>query len=73
MHPSLESIFNDAETRYLNAKELDVVGDYVHSIPSRLEVYRFLRDEEVNILQPVVDQLQQKFPNSDAKRIERSK
>ncbi|MFZ9737070.1 MAG: hypothetical protein ACO3EZ_03575 [Prochlorotrichaceae cyanobacterium] len=72
MHPSLESIFNDAETRYLNAKELDVVGDYVHSIPSRLEVYRFLRDEEVNILQPVVDQLQQKFPSSDAKRIERS-
>jgi len=72
MHPTLESVFNDAESRYLNTNELNIVGGYVESIPDRLEVYRILRDEEVNILQPVVDQLQQQFPASEAKRLERS-
>lgn len=72
MHPTLESVFNEAESRYLNANELNIVGGYVESIPDRLEVYRILRDGEVEILQPVVDQLQQKFPASEAKRIERS-
>jgi|GEM_PF-258977 Phycobilisome protein len=72
MHPALESVFNEAESRYLNANELNIVGGYVESIPDRLEIYRILRDEEVNILQPVVDQLQQKFPASEAKRLERS-
>jgi hypothetical protein len=71
MHPTLESVFNDAESRYLNANELNIVGNYVESIPDRLDVYRILRDEEVNILQPVVDQLQKKFPTADAKRLER--
>jgi hypothetical protein len=72
MNPALESVFNDAESRYLSAEELNIVGSYVQSIPSRLEVYRFLRDQEVNIVQAVVDQVQKQFPESALKRIERS-
>ena len=72
MNPSIESVFNQAESRYLQEQELSVVGDYVQSIPSRLEVYRVVRDKEVDILQAVADQLQGKFSDSDVKRIERS-
>jgi len=72
MHPSIESVFNEAESRYLNTEELGIVSEYVQSIPHRLEIYRLLRDEEVNILQPVVDKVQKQFSASDSKRIERT-
>ena len=72
MHPSIESVFNEAENRYLNSEELGVVSEYVQSIPNRLEIYRLLRDQEVNILQPVVDNVQKQFPSSETKRVERT-
>jgi len=72
MHPSIEAVFNEAETRYLNTEELGIVSEYVQSIPHRLDIYRLLRDEEVNILQPVVDKVQKQFSASESKRIERT-
>ena len=72
MHPSIESIFNEAETRYLNSDELGLVSQYIDSIPQRLDLYRSLREQEVKLLQPVVDHVQKQLPQEDLKRIERA-
>ncbi|MDA0267940.1 MAG: hypothetical protein O2890_08350 [Cyanobacteria bacterium] len=61
MNPTLEALFNEPEKRYLQPDELNVLSQYVSSVPERIQVYRQLRDSEVQTLQPVADQLQQRF------------
>ncbi|KKI99319.1 globin family protein [Prochlorothrix hollandica] len=61
MNSNLETIFNEAEKRYLTTDELGTMGNYVDSLPTRLSVYRWLRDQEVELLQTVADQLQQEY------------
>jgi hypothetical protein len=58
MHPQVQRVFDEAETRYLKIEELNAVGQYVSSLPRRLDTYRKLRDSEVAILQQVATQLQ---------------
>lgn len=72
MHPQLESIFNEAENRYLKVEELDPLDQYVTSLPDRLQTYRVLRDRETTIMQAVADSLVAAFPNEKHERLERS-
>jgi hypothetical protein len=61
MQPTLSSLFDDAENRYLNGESLTELHRYVKSMPSRVAVYRLLRDNEVKIMQVVADRLSQEF------------
>lgn len=72
MHPHLETIFDDAENRYLKPEELRCVTQYVESLPMRLETYRTLRDQELEIMQWVADQLQAQLPQEKQENLERS-
>jgi hypothetical protein len=72
MHPQIDSIFDDAENRYLKPEELKLVSQYVESLPERLEVYRRLRDQEVEIMQWAADQLQAAMPQEKPEMLERS-
>lgn len=72
MHPQLENIFDDAENRYLKPEELRYVTQYVESLPTRLEIYRTLRDQEIEIMQWVADQLQAQLPQEKPEDLERS-
>lgn len=72
MNPKLDALFNEPEKRYLNADELSVLSQYVSSIPERMKVYRLLRDQEVTLLQPVADALQQQMPELTEAVLERS-
>jgi len=72
MHPQLEAIFDDAESRYLKQDELQVLGQYVDSLPIRLNAYRTLRDRELEVMQPVADQLQAQLPNEKIENLERA-
>lgn len=72
MHPQLETIFDEAENRYLKPEELNILGRYVDSLPERLEAYRNLRDRELNIMQAVADQLQLELPQHKVEVLERS-
>ncbi len=72
MHPELESILDEAENRYLKPDELGVLSQYVESLPERLATYRQLRDQEVNVMQPIADQLQSQFPTQKQAILERS-
>jgi len=72
MHPQIAAIFDEAENRYLKADELTVLNQYIDSLPQRLETYQILRDRELEILQPVADQLQSQLPQAKANDLERS-
>ncbi len=72
MHPQLEAIFDDAESRYLKPDELQVLSQYVDSLPLRLNAYRTLRDRELEVMQPVADQLQTQLPNEKIENLERA-
>jgi hypothetical protein len=72
MHLQIQEIFDNAENRYLKPEELTVITQYVDSLPERLELYRSLRDREIEIMQWVVDQLQAEMPQEPPEIIERS-
>ena len=72
MHPQIESIFDEAENRYLKAEELSVLTGYMDSLPQRMEAYQLLRDRELDIMQPIADLLQATLPKVSTTDIERS-
>jgi hypothetical protein len=72
MHPQLESILDEAENRYLKPEELNLLSQYVNSLPERMEVYCALRDQELTIMQKVADQLQLELPQEKVETLERS-
>lgn len=72
MHPQIEALFDQAESRYLKAEELGLLNQYVDSLPARLTTYRTLRDRELDIMQPVADQLQRELPQEKIEHLERA-
>ncbi|MDJ1183463.1 hypothetical protein [Roseofilum casamattae] len=72
MHPELETLLAEAENRYLKTEELKVLTQYVESLPQRMETYRCLRDNEVEILQAVADRVPGILPDVPVEQIERS-
>jgi len=72
MHPQIEALFDQAENRYLQPEELNLLDKYVSSLPDRLETYRRLRDQEVAIMQQAVDQVQAEMPQVPTVDLERS-
>jgi Phycobilisome protein len=71
MHSQILSIFDDADNRYLKPEELKQISQYVASMPERLDAYRQLRDQELDIMQPIADQLQAEFPQESEEMLER--
>lgn len=72
MNPKLDALFDEPEKRYLNADELSVLSQYVSSIPERMKAYCLLRDQEIALMQPVADTLQQQMPDASEAILERS-
>jgi hypothetical protein len=72
MHPQLEAIFDDAESRYLKQDELQFLSQYVDSLPLRLNAYRTLRDRELEFMQSVADQLQAQLSEEKIENLERA-
>lgn len=72
MHPQIEALFDEAESRYLKPEELAVLSQYVESLPARLITYRTLRDRELDVMQQVADQLQAELPQEKIEHLERA-
>jgi len=72
MHPQIEDIFDNADSRYLKTEELRLVAQYASSIPERLAAYRSLRDCELEVMQWVANQLQAEMPQEPETMLERS-
>jgi hypothetical protein len=71
MHSQIATVLEAAESRYLKPEELKLIGQYVASMPERLDTYRSLRDRELEIMQAVADQLQADLPQESEENLER--
>ncbi|TVQ13533.1 MAG: hypothetical protein EA368_02055 [Leptolyngbya sp. DLM2.Bin27] len=67
----LDTLFDAPDKQYLDANDLSTLSQYVSSLPERMVVYRTLRDQEVAIMQPIADALEQQGGHSEA-LVERS-
>jgi hypothetical protein len=72
MNPTLNALFDEPEKRYLQADELNMLSQYVGSLPERITVYRQLRSDELTVMQQVADSLQRQFPQESEDRLKRS-
>lgn len=72
MQPIIASIFHDAENNYLNPEALTEVSQYMTSLKERTTLYRTIRDQEINWMQPIADELEQHFPSEALPRLEMS-
>lgn len=72
MHPHIEALFDNAESRYLKPEELNILSQYVESLPARLSTYRTLRDCELEVMQQVADQLQIELAQEKIEHLERA-
>ena len=72
MNPKLEAFFKEPEKAYLQPDELNVLSQFVSSLPERINFYRRLRNEELTLLQTVADSLQQQFPHESEDRLKSS-
>jgi hypothetical protein len=67
MIAKIQNLINQSQDRYLAPDELGIMEGYVNSLPDRLNLYKQIRDREVEILQAVADQVSLELPNiSDA-------
>jgi Phycobilisome protein len=72
MHPEIEALLDQAETRFLKGEELIAFKRQAAILAQRLKIYEFLREKEANIFQPIANKLQEKFPDEKEENLERS-
>jgi Phycobilisome protein len=72
MQSHFETLFEAANDHYPRSEDINTVTQYAASLPERLKAYQRLRDQEVKLLQKVVDQLQEQFPETSDEILERS-
>ncbi|TAG70142.1 MAG: phycobilisome protein [Oscillatoriales cyanobacterium] len=72
MHPEIEALLDQAETRFLKGEELIAFKRQAAILAQRLKIYEFLREKEASIFQPIANKLQEKFPDEKEENLERS-
>ncbi|MGY6530434.1 MAG: phycobilisome protein [Cyanobacterium sp.] len=72
MYPELQQLIHEAEFNYLQRDDLETFSNCINSLQSKMEVYRLLRDREIEIFQIVADKLVAKFSDSQEKALETS-
>ena len=72
MHSDFQRFLQDAEDHYLQGSEIADFKQHVSSLEQRLQTYKLLRNQELEIWQPIADQLQAACPDESAERIEKA-
>lgn len=70
MYPELQALIHKAEFNYLQSDDLEIFVDEINHLEAKMEVYRFLRDQEIDVFQKVADKLVEKFSESQEKYLE---
>ncbi|ELR98573.1 hypothetical protein [Gloeocapsa sp. PCC 73106] len=58
MYAELKELLYDAEDHYLQSGEIENLRQQVDSLQQRLKIYKYLRDQEIEIFQAIADQLE---------------
>jgi hypothetical protein len=71
MNTEIKELIERAQDRYLETEELDVLEDYIQSLPERIDLYKLLRDRELDIMQSVADRTEGELPQAATEDLER--
>ena len=72
MQSDIKIILHQAEENYLENKDIKLFQTHVANLAKRLEVYKILRDREIEIFQPIADELLKVYPEENPQLIEKA-
>ncbi|GAC1460929.1 MAG: phycobilisome protein [Chamaesiphon sp.] len=72
MHAEIKSLLYEAEAHYLQLDEIETFKHSASSLAQRLETYELVREQELEIFQPVADRLVEAFPQEQQETLERT-
>lgn len=72
MYPELQTLLYEAEERYLESEDLELLKVQVVSLKDRIVIYESLRENEIQIFQPIANRLLEKFSDENPKLIEKA-
>lgn len=61
MYPTLLELIHQAESQYLQPEEIENLKTETSTLKQRMNLYKSLRDQEINIFQDVANQLVEKY------------
>lgn len=72
MQVDLTNILLQAEEHYLDGQEVALFQDNIASLAKRLKTYRYLRDQEVEIFQPIATKLLKVYSGDNPQILEKA-
>jgi hypothetical protein len=69
MNQEIQSLLYKAEADYLQHQDLELFQKYIKSLKTRMAVYKFLRDSELQIFQPIADEMVDTFPDEEQPKV----
>ena len=69
MNQEIKSLLYKAEADYLQHQDLELFQKYIKSLKTRMAVYKFLRDSELQIFQPIADEMVSTFPDEEQPKV----
>ncbi len=72
MQSDIENLLYLAEDHYLKRLEIKAFQIYAASLAKRLEVYEYLRDHEIDIFQPIAEELSEVHAAEDPQLLEKA-
>ena len=72
MQSDIQSLLYEAEEHYLQPTEIKDFRNSVASLAQRLEIYEFLRDQEIGIFQPIAEELVRTYPEENPRLLEKA-
>lgn len=72
MYPELQTLLYEAEERYLESEDLELLKVQVVSLKDRMVIYESLRENEIAIFQPIANRLEEKFNKENPNLIEKA-
>ncbi|MGF1602019.1 MAG: phycobilisome protein [Thermosynechococcaceae cyanobacterium] len=72
MQSDFERFLQDAEDHYLQRSEIVEFQQQVSGLKQRLQTYEYLRDRELEIWQPIAEQLQATCPEESPQQLEKA-
>ena len=72
MHSDLKNLLQQAEENYLEERQIKQFQIFTVDLAHRLKTYELLRDNEVEIFQPIADELTRAYPQQSSQLIEKA-
>ena len=69
MNQEIKSLLYKAEADYLQHQDLELFQKHIKSLKTRMAVYKFLRDSELQIFQPIADEMVNNFPDEEQSKV----